>query len=107
MDLPVALAYASLLFVAVVATSILTSRTILQKLVDLGIFPRFFMNFVPVMTLAARALAVVLILVGAVQLGITTGALSREWLARYGFSSLLIVMGGLLLLLTLRGPQKD
>jgi hypothetical protein len=107
MGLPTELAYASLLFVAVVATAILTSRTVIEKLVSLGIFPQIFINFVPVMTLAARALAIVLIFVGAVELGITTGALSREWLARYGFSSLLILLGGFLLFLTARRPRKD
>ena len=107
MGFPVVLAYASLLFVTVIATAILTSRTVIQKLVDLRIFPRFFVNFVPVMTLAARALAIVLIFVGAIQLGISTGALSRVWLELYGFSSLLILMGVTLLVLTLRGQRKD
>ena len=107
MGLVAGLAYVSLVFVTVLAMAILTSRTVIQKLVDLGIFPRVFINFVPVMTLAARVLASMLIFVGAVQLGISTGALSREWLAQYGFSSLLILLGGILLVLTMRGPRKD
>lgn len=107
MGFPAVTAYASLLFVAVIATAILTSRSVIQKLVDLRIFPRFFVNFVPVMTLAARALAVVLIFVGAIQLGISTGALSREWMERYGFSSLLVLLGVILLVLTMGGQHKD
>jgi len=99
MALPVVLAFSALGFVVVTVLLILTSRSAIEKLVGSNILPRVFINFVPVMTSTARVLAVVLVLAGAIQLGVQTGLLSREWIEQYGFSVLLIVLGGIMLFL--------
>jgi len=91
-----------ILFAVVAATGILTSRGAIEKLVGAGVLPRVFLNFIPILTIAARALGLVLFSMGLVQVGIDTGVLSSSWLSRYGFSSLLIILGVLLVLMTFR-----
>ena len=71
-----------------------------------GALPRLFLNLVPVLTISARAVALALILVGLLQIGINTGLLSRQWIERFGFSTLLILFGGVLLYLTLRRSPR-
>lgn len=101
------IAAAFILLMVVVGVGILSSRTAIEKLVALGLLPRFFINLVPLLTLAARALGAVFIGLGLVQIGITTGLLSQEWIARFGFPTLMIAMGLILLALTLKRTHKD
>ena len=98
--------YGLLLFAVVAGTVILTSRTAIEKLVGAGVLPRLFLNLVPVLTVAARALGVVLVAIGSIQLGINTGIISYEWISRFGFSLLLIILGVLLLVVTTRRTER-
>ena len=93
---------ALILFVTVVAAGILTSRSAIEKLVSIGVLPRIFLNFIPILTIAARAVGVVLVVIGLVLIGINTGILSYAWFSRYGFASLLVTLGILLLTMTIR-----
>jgi hypothetical protein len=93
---------ALILFVAVVAASILTSRSAIEKLVSVGVLPRMFLNFIPVLTIAARAVGLVLMVIGLVLIGINAGILSYTWFSRYGFASLLITLGIILFIMTIR-----
>src|SRR6266404_6358354 len=94
--------FALILFVAVVAASILTSRSAIEKLVSLGVLPRMFLNFIPVLTIAARAVGLVLVVIG-----MNTGILSYAWFSRYGFASLLITLGLLLFMMTFRRKPNN
>jgi len=95
-----------LAFAAAAALMILTSRAAIEKLVGAGLLPRMFVNFVPVLTVSAKLLAIILIAVGGLQLGINSGLLSQEWLEKYGFSVLLIGLGIALLVLVGRGKKN-
>ncbi|MGA8366952.1 MAG: hypothetical protein ACLQMT_04435 [Candidatus Acidiferrales bacterium] len=80
--------------VVVLATvGLVTSRSAIDRLVGAGILPRAFSNLVPVLTIAARALAIGLTIVGIGLVGVNGGWLSREWLERYGWATLLVVVG--------------
>ncbi|MGA2483555.1 MAG: hypothetical protein ABSF92_10615 [Candidatus Acidiferrales bacterium] len=106
MSIGEAIGYAVLLFMILAAVGVLTSRTAIERLVAIGVLPRAFAHFVPALTLAARALAIALILIGCARLAITAGWLSRDWLERYGFAAFLVVLGSILLLLTLRRKRE-
>lgn len=95
-------AYALLFFVVVAGVSTLTSRTAITRLAEMGLLPRAFVHFVPALTLAARTAAIVLIVVGVVRLAYAVGWLSPLWMEHYGLASLLLVLGGTLLVLTWR-----
>ena len=64
-----------------------------------------FQRGLPVLTVAARALAAVMILVGLGRLAYVEGWLSQAWLARYGFAAVLLVLGAVLLGLTFRNRK--
>jgi hypothetical protein len=102
MALPFGIATAVAVFVVVAAIGILTSRTAIERLVGIGMLPRLFISAVPLLTVVGRALAVAMILFGAIELGLTTGILSQQWLEHYGFSALLITLGVILFFLTFR-----
>ena len=107
MELRNLVTFALILFVAVVATGILTSRSAIEKLVNIGALPRMFLNFLPVLTIAARAMGLVLVVIGLVLVGIDTGILSYAWFSRFGFSSFLITLGLLLFVMTFRRKPSD
>lgn len=93
------LGFALAAFAIVTALLILTSRAAIEKLVGVGLLPRVFVSMVPVLTVIARSLAVLLILAGAVQFGIEARLISLNWMERYGFSLALVALGGVLLVL--------
>jgi hypothetical protein len=90
------------IFVIVAALCMMTSKTAIERLVAIGVLPRVFINAVPLLTIGGRVLAVAMLLFGGIELGFATGALSTQWLQRYGFSSFLVVLGAVLLLVTFR-----
>jgi len=100
-----AVGYTLLLFVVFLTLGVLTSRTAIDRLVGIGMLPRAFANLVPALTLAARALAIALILIGFLTLGLNAGWFSRQWMEHYGFATLLIVLGVVSLLITFRGKR--
>ncbi len=106
MPFPFSIATALAVFVLVAAVCTLTSRTAIERLVGMGVLPRMFINAVPILTLAGRALAIVMILFGTAEVGFTTGILSHRWLEQYGFSTLLLVLGAFLLVVTFRKPTS-
>lgn len=97
MAFPIQIAAGLTALVVVAAVGVLTSRTAIERLVAMGVLPRVFANAVPLLTLAGRGLAVAMIVFGGAQLGVATGVLSQQWLERYGFSVLLLVLGVILL----------
>ena len=107
MTFPFGIAAAAAVFFIVVAIGILTSRTAIERLVSIGLLPRLFINAVPVLTVVGRALAVAMIIFGAIELGLTTGILSQQWLDHYGFAALLLALGLILFFLTFRKPSSS
>lgn len=106
MTLPFGIATAAAVFVVVAAIGILTSRTAIERLVGIGLLPRLLISAVPLLTAVGRALAVAMIIFGSVELGLTTGILSQQWLDRYGFAALLLTLGVILLFVTFRKPKS-
>jgi hypothetical protein len=102
MTFPFGIATAGVVFFMVVAIGILTSRTAIERLVAIGLLPRLFINAVPVLTVVGRALAVAMIVFGAIELGLTTGVLSQQWMEHYGFAALLLTLGVVLFFMTFR-----
>ena len=82
--------------------SLVTSRSAIDRLVSAGALPRAFGNVIPILTIAARVLAVGLTMVGALWVGISAGWLSREWFEQYGMASLLLLLGLFCLAITFR-----
>lgn len=101
-----AVAYIVLLFVVVAGTGILTSRTAITRLTEMGLLPRSFNHLLPLLTLAARVAAVVLIVVGLGKLAYAAGWVSEIWVARYGLASLLLIFGAVLLAMTFRKNRE-
>ena len=106
MNLVMVAGYVLVLVVIVTTTGLLTSRSAIQRLIDVGFLPRTFGQFVPALTHIVRTLAVALILVGLSRLAIVAGLVSWEWLQRYGFAVVLIVLGSLIFLFTLHGKRE-
>jgi len=102
MNFAEAVAYIFLLFAVVAGVGILTSRSAITRLTEMGLLPRAFMNLLPLLTLAARAAAIVLIIAGLGTLAYAAGWVSQAWIARYGLASLLLIMGAALLAMTFR-----
>ncbi len=98
-------AYALLLFAVITGVAILTSRTAITRLAEMGLVPQAFVHLVPVLTLAARTVAIALIVVGLGQLAFVSGWLSEAWLARYGFAAVLLILGAALLGMTFRSRK--
>ncbi|MBS1840454.1 MAG: hypothetical protein JSS69_03860 [Acidobacteria bacterium] len=88
--------------VLVTMAALLTSSVAIERLVAIGLLPRAFVNLAPLMTIIARTIAVALTALGLVLFGVSAGLLSRQWLARYGFSAGLLLVGILCLAITFR-----
>ena len=88
--------------ILIAMAALLTSSTAIERLVAIGFLPRTFVNLAPLMTIVARTMAIGLTALGFVLLAVNAGLLSREWLARYGFSAGLLAVGALCVFITFR-----
>ncbi len=94
--------YVIILLLGGVAAGLLTSKVLSEKLVAAGILPRTFLGLLPVVHGTMRVFGVTLILAGIVSVGIESGLINREYLARYGFAIAVIALGVLLVGLSRR-----
>ncbi|HUV71063.1 MAG TPA: hypothetical protein VMW15_15495 [Terracidiphilus sp.] len=65
-----------------------------------------FLELIPFIMLAARLVAIAMILFGVVRLLAVSGLLSGEWIVRYGLASLLVLLGLILFGITFRKRQR-
>jgi hypothetical protein len=94
--------YLIVLMAAAVAVVMLTSKTLSEKLVTAGLLPRVFLNLAPMIQRIMKAFGITLVITGAFGIGIQSGWINREYLARYGFPGALLLMGLVIVLLSSR-----
>jgi hypothetical protein len=71
-----------------------------------GVLPHLFLEMIPVILFGARLLAAAMILFGLGRFLAVSGWLSAEWIGRYGFALLLVVLGLALLAMTFRERRR-
>jgi len=98
------LPYALLVLIISVVFGLLTSKVVAEKLVTAGLLPRSFLNLVPLLHFVLRAFGVMLILIGLISIGITSGWLNPDAIRRFGVPSAVVALGVILLVF---GARKD
>lgn len=81
------------------AAVLLTSKKLSEKLVTAGILPRTFLGVVPVLQSVIRVFGAVLVAAGVLKIGMDSGWIDAQLIARYAFPGCLILLGALLLFL--------
>jgi hypothetical protein len=99
------LPYLLVLMLGTLAAVLLTSRALSEKLVSAGLLPRAFLSLVPMIQTAARVFGFTLVVAGVLGIGIESGWINREYLARYGFASSLLLVGVVIVLLSTKLRQ--
>ena len=94
--------YLLVVFVVVIAASLLTSRAALEKLVASGMLPRVFLGVVPTLQRVVQLLAILLISGGLLKLATDTGWISSAFFEKYGIAMMLIALGVSLLAINWR-----
>ncbi len=94
--------YLLLVLIAAIAAGLFTSKSIAEKFVAAGFFPRTFLGILPFLQVAIRIFGFILIIVGLTKIALDSGWLNHVWLSRYAISIALLVLGLILLLLSHR-----
>lgn len=96
--------YLVVLMAGALAVLLLTSKAVSEKLVAVGLLPRAFLSFTPIIQKAMRLFGIALVTAGIVGIGIQSGWINREYLARYGFPTALLLLGVIVIVLS---SQRD
>lgn len=92
--------YLVVLMAGALAALLLTSKALSEKLVAVGLLPRAFLNLTPIIQKIMRVFGITLVTAGIVSIGIQSGWINREYLARYGFATAILLLGVIVILLS-------
>jgi len=94
--------YLILLMLAGIAATLLTSKSLAERLVAAGLLPRALLGLVPVLQIVIRIFGGVLVLAGLIRIGEQGGWINPQTLEKYGFPVAIVLLGLVLLFLSPR-----